>query len=89
MFLTILLRMLLILAISYLIGLLMASWLISLFQIAGDDGGISRGNERRFSTMLPDRDAISRRKHRQKWWVEVDESYYLEEFDLSHKHHQD
>lgn len=87
MFLTILLRMLLVLAINYLIVLLLASWLISLFQNTGNKGS-SRGDEP-VPTFSSKSTAISRQQPRQKRWVLVDESYYLEEFDLSHKHSQD
>ena len=87
MFLIILLRMLLILVIAYLIGLLLASWLISLFQTAGDEGD-SRGDEP-VPTFPSKSAAISQPKPSQKRWVLVDESYYLEEFALSHKHSQD
>lgn len=87
MFLTILLRMLLILAINYLIVLLLASWLISLFQTAGNEGS-SRADEP-VPTFPSKSAAISQQQPHQKRWVLVDESYYLEEFALSHKHSQD
>ncbi|MDJ0575342.1 MAG: LapA family protein [Xenococcaceae cyanobacterium MO_234.B1] len=81
------LRILLVLAIAYLFGLLVA-WLVSLFQTSDDGGGDSRGDEP-IPTMPSDPGATPQQKLPKKRLVEIDEYYYLQEFDLSQKKMKD
>ena len=80
------LRIVIILTVSYLFGLLVA-WLFSLFNSSncGDDFG---GNDPDTSNPPQPGKTLELQKGKKRL-VEVDESYYLEEFDLSHKHSQD
>ena len=75
-------RLLALLAISYLFGLLVA-WLFSLFN--SDNGGddFRRGDPD--SPQPPNPGITLEIDNGKKRFVEVDESYYLEEFDLSRK----
>lgn len=75
-------RLLALLAISYLFGLLVA-WLFSLFN--SDNGGddFRRGDPD--SPQPPNPGLTLEIDKGKKRFVEVDESYYLEEFDLSKK----
>ena len=75
-------RLIALLAIAYLFGLLVA-WLFSLFN--ADNGGddFRRGDP---DTPKPPKPGRSLELDKgKKRLVEVDESYYLEEFDLSKK----
>ena len=75
-------RLIALLAIAYLFGLLVA-WLFSLFN--ADNGGddFRRGDP---DTPKPPKPGKSLELNKgKKRLVEVDESYYLEEFDLSKK----
>ena len=75
-------RLIALLAIAYLFGLLVA-WLFSLFN--ADNGGddFRRGDP---DTPKPPKPGKSLELDKgKKRLVEVDESYYLEEFDLSKK----
>ena len=74
-------RMLVVLALAYLFGLLVA-WLASLFSDGGG-GGDYGGDEP--VPPIPPLPGKSKHKSDLKRLVEVDESYYLEEFDLSKK----
>ena len=76
------LRILIVVAIAYLFGLLVA-WLVSLFN--GGDGGddFRRGQPK--VPQPPNPGKTLPIKQEKKRLVEVDESYYLEEFDLSKK----
>ena len=71
-----------VLAIAYLFGLLVA-WLFSFFN-GGDDGGGGGGNSP-VNPQPPEPGKTLNNKSGKKRLVEVDESYYLEEFDLSKK----
>lgn len=75
-------RLLALLAIAYLFGLLVA-WLFSLFN--SDNGGddFRRGDPD--SPQPPNPGRTLELDNGKKRLVEVDESYYLEEFDLSKK----
>ena len=75
-------RLLALLAIAYLFGLLVA-WLFSLFN--SDNGGddFRRGDPD--SPQPPNPGRTLELDNGKKRLVEVDESYYLEEFDLSRK----
>lgn len=75
-------RLLALLAIAYLFGLLVA-WLFSLFN--SDNGGddFRRGDPD--SPQPPNPGRTLELDKGKKRLVEVDESYYLEEFDLSKK----
>jgi len=75
-------RLLSLLAIAYLFGLLVA-WIFSLF---GNDGGgddFRRGDPE--SPQPPDPDKALDLDGDKKRTVEIDESYYLAEFDLTSK----
>ncbi len=76
------LRLIILLATAYLFGLLLA-WLWSLFNSSdgGDDG---RGDDPN-SPKPPNPTKTLEPKKGKKRLVEIDESYYLEEFDLSKK----
>ena len=75
-------RLITLLAISYLFGLIVA-WLFSLFN--ADNGGddFRRGDPE--APKPPNPGKALELNEAQKRLVEVDESYYLEEFDLSKK----
>ena len=75
-------RLITLLAISYLFGLLVA-WLFSLFN--ADNGGddFRRGEPDTPKPPKPGK-ALEPTKAKKRL-VEVDETYYLEEFDLSNK----
>lgn len=73
-------RLIALLAIAYLFGLFVA-WVFSLFD-SGDGGDDFRRGDPDPPQPTPPGKTLDR--HRQKKrLVEVDESYYLEEFDLS------
>ncbi len=74
------LRFVIVLAIAYLFGLLVA-WVLSFFNGSDGDGWDDDGNEP-ISPIPPEPGEDSKQKTRKKRLVEVDESYYLEEFDL-------
>jgi hypothetical protein len=74
-------KFIMLLAIAYLFGLLVA-WLFSFFN--DNDGGDDRGNNDPDTPKPPQPGRIAQPKNRKRL-VEVDESYYLEEFDLSKK----
>ena len=69
----IVLRIILILVITYLV-LLLWTWIISLLPYPDHGGGNSGGNEQ-VPIISPDPDDTSKHKPRQKRWLEVDESY--------------
>jgi len=75
-------RLIALLAISYLFGLLVA-WLFSLFNSA--DGGDDFRRDDPDTPQPPDPGKSLEPKTINKRVVEVDESYYLEEFNLSEK----
>lgn len=76
------LRILTVLAIAYLFGLIVA-WLFSLFN--SDDGGDDFRRDSPDTPKPPKPGEFLEPKNHKKRLVEVDESYYLEEFDLSEK----
>ena len=77
------LRLLMVLAIACLFGVFFA-WLVSFFNGSSGGGWDDRGDEP--DPKGPsDPGGISQPKQEKKRLVEVDESYYLEEFDLSDK----
>lgn len=75
-------RFLTLLAIAYLFGLLVA-WLFSLFN--DNDGGDDFRDDNPDTPKPPQPGKTLTQKESRKRLVEVDESYYLEEFDLSKK----
>lgn len=75
-------RLITLLAISYLFGLLVA-WLFSLFNASDGGDDFRRGEPDTPKPPKPGR-SLELEKN-QKRLVEIDESYYLEEFDLSEK----
>lgn len=75
-------RLITLLAIAYLFGLLVA-WLFSLFN-SNNGGDDFRGNDPD-TPRPPEPGKTLEQKKGKKRLVEVDESYYLEEFDLSEK----
>ncbi|MEL6442402.1 MAG: LapA family protein [Cyanobacteria bacterium J06621_8] len=75
-------RLIGLLAIAYLFGLLVA-WLYSLFN-GGDGGDDFRDGDPDNPDPTPPGKAIELNQDKKRL-VEVDESYYLEEFDLSKK----
>ncbi len=77
------LRIVIVLALAYLFGLLVA-WLASFFN-APDDDGWDKGGDESDPKLPPDPGETSKQKLAKKRLVEVDEYYYLEEFDLSQK----
>ena len=81
------LRMAIIVAVSYLFGLVGAK-LICLFENSNHNGGDYRSDEPA-PTISPDLDAISNPKLAKKRLGEVDNSYQLEEFDLGQKNKKD
>lgn len=79
-------RLIVLLAIAYLFGLLFA-WLFSFFNSndgGGDDFRRGDGNDPD-SPKPPYSERTLEEEKGKKRLVEVDESYYLEEFDLSKK----
>ena len=74
-------KLIILLAVAYLFGLLVA-WLFSLFN-TGDGGDDFGGNDP--VPPQPPEPGKMKQKTNKKRLVEVDESYYLEEFDLSKK----
>lgn len=76
-------RLITMLAIAYLFGLLVA-WLFSLFNSNDGGDGDFDGN-RPDSPKPPESQKTLEQNKSKKRLVEVDESYYLEEFDLSNK----
>lgn len=75
-------RLIALLAISYLFGLLVA-WLFSLFN--SSDGGDDFRRDDPDTPQPPDPGKSLEQTKVQKRLVEVDESYYLAEFDLRSK----
>ena len=77
-------RLIALLAVAYLFGLLTA-WLFSLFN--SDDGGDDFRRDNPDTPQPPDPGKTLKLNtgKNNKRLVEVDESYYLEEFDLSKK----
>ena len=71
------------LAIAYLFGLLVA-WLFSMFN-NNDGGGGDFDGDRPEPPKPPEPQKTLKQNQEKKRWIEVDESYYLEEFDLSNK----
>lgn len=76
-------RIVIALAVAYLFGLIV-SWLVSFFKNSGG-GDWGKGNDEPASPLPPDSGETPHHKTRKKRLVEVDESYYLEEFDLNPK----
>lgn len=76
-------RLITMLAIAYLFGLLVA-WLFSLFN-NNDDGGGDFYGDRPEPPQPPGSQKTLKHNKQKTRLVEVDESYYLEEFDLSDK----
>ena len=74
-------RLIALFAIAYLFGLFVA-WLFSLFN---NDGGDDFRRDDPDAPQPPDPGKTLELNQEQKRWVEIDESYYLEEFDLSDK----
>ncbi|VEP16597.1 hypothetical protein H1P_470010 [Hyella patelloides LEGE 07179] len=75
-------RIVMLLAFAYLFGLLVA-WLFSLFNT--DDGGDDFRRDDPDTPKPPFPGKTLEQNKSKKRLVEVDESYYLEEFDLSKK----
>ena len=75
-------RLITLLAISYLFGLIVA-WLFWLFNT--DNGGDDFSRDDPEAPKPPDPGKALELTKEKKRLVEVDESYYLEEFDLSKK----
>ena len=75
-------RLIVLLAISYLFGLLVA-WLFSLFN--SSDGGDDFRKDDNGTPKPPNPEKTLDHNKDKKRLVEVDESYYLEEFDLREK----
>ena len=76
------LRLIVLLAIAYLFGLLVA-WLFSLFN--SSNGGDDFRRDDPDTPQPPNPPKTLELQKGKKRLVEVDESYYLEEFDLSKK----
>lgn len=76
-------RIIVVLATAYLFGLFVA-WLFSLFN-TDDGGGGDFGKDEPVPTKPPEPGKSSQPQKSKKRLVEVDESYYLEEFDLDKK----
>ena len=76
------LRLIVLLAIAYLFGLLVA-WLFSLFN--SSNGGDDFRRDDPDTPQPPNPGKTLELQKSKKRLVEVDESYYLEEFDLSKK----
>ena len=77
------LRLIMLLAIAYLFGLLFA-WLFWLFK-GNNDGGDDFSDDKPDIPKPPSFGKPLEDKQVKKRLVEIDESYYLEEFDLSEK----
>lgn len=77
------LRLIILLATAYLFGLLFA-WLWSLFN-SGDGGDDGRGDDPDSPKPPNPTKTLEPNQKGKKRLVEIDESYYLEEFDLSKK----
>ncbi len=75
-------RLITLLAIAYLFGLFVA-WLFSLFN--DSNGGDEGGGDNPDTPKPPEPGKTLEQKRNKKRLVEVDEYYYLEEFDLSKK----
>lgn len=75
-------RLIALLAVSYLFGLLV-SWLFSLFN--SDNGGDDFRRDDPDTPQPPNPGKTLKQDQEQKRLVEVDESYYLAEFDLNKK----
>ena len=75
-------RLITLLAVSYLFGLIVA-WLFSLFD--GDNGGDDFRRDDPEAPKPPNPGKALEITEDKKRLIEVDESYYLEEFDLSKK----
>ena len=75
-------RLITLLAIAYLFGLLVA-WIFSLFNTDNGGDDFRRGSSDVPKPPNPGKELELNKS--QKRLVEVDESYYLEEFDLSKK----
>lgn len=75
-------RLISLLATAYLFGLLVA-WLFSLFN--GDNGGDDFRRREPDTPEPPQPGKTLNENEGKKRLVEIDESYYLEEFDLSSK----
>ena len=75
-------RLIALLAISYLFGLLVA-WLFSLFNVDNGGDDFRRGDPDNPKPPKPGK-SLEPNKGKKRL-VEVDESYYLEEFDLNKK----
>ena len=75
-------RIVILLASAYLFGLLVA-WLFSLFN--SSNGGDEGGGDDPDTPKPPSPGKTLKQRKNKKRWVEVDESYYLEEFDLNKK----
>ena len=80
------LRLLILLALAYLFGLIVA-WIFSFFN--NSDGGDDFRSDDSVAPKPPEPGKTSQQKRGLKRVVEVDESYYLEEFDLSQKNGKD
>ena len=76
------LRLIILIAIAYLFGLLF-TWLFSLFNT--DNGGNDFRDDDPDSPQPPQPGKTLEQNKGKKRLVEVDESYYLEEFDLGNK----
>ena len=76
------LRLIALLAIAYLFGLLV-SWLFSLFNSSNGGDDFRDGDPD--TPQPPNPGKTLELKNSKKRLVEIDESYYLEEFDLSNK----
>ena len=76
------LRLIALLAIAYLFGLLVA-WLFSLFNSSNGGDDFRDGDPD--TPQPPNPGKTLELKNSKKRLVEIDESYYLEEFDLSNK----
>ncbi|MEO1799952.1 MAG: hypothetical protein AAFR62_05940, partial [Cyanobacteria bacterium J06629_2] len=77
-------RLISLFAIAYLFGLLVA-WLFSLFNSDGGDDDFREGDPDTPQPPDPGKALSLNQDLGRKRLVEVDESYYLEEFDLSKK----
>lgn len=75
-------KLIILFAVAYLFGLVVA-WLFSLFNPG--DGGDDFGGNDPAPPQPPEPGKTLKQKTNKKRLVEVDESYYLEEFDLSNK----
>ena len=75
-------RLVTLLATAYLFGLLVA-WIFSLFN--GGNGGDDFRSDDPDTPEPPEPSLTLKTKKNKKRLVEVDESYYLEEFDLNKK----